>query len=146
MTSERYTVWYAWEGRELDVVRFLSEAGEAVVEVDVLPSKQRWTVRFEYAIAARLADEGNRIRTVGSAEWERGLGIYLVAGSEFLRWLHADSRNVHADADVKHYAIVSSSGLWVDVASIVHPSVEPLISNNEHEQEQPDREQRPDRG
>ena len=46
--------------------------------------------------------------------------------SEFLSWFHTESMDIFDPDRVGHYAVVTESALWVDVLSILEPSIDPL--------------------
>jgi len=83
-------------------------------------------IAFKQPLAYRNMDEGDRLRSLPMLKPTGDhLLMCFVEESEWLRWFHDESYDMHRSQDVRHYAILTPDD-WIDVLSVTPPLVEVL--------------------
>ncbi|MBW8707887.1 MAG: hypothetical protein JF627_01210 [Alphaproteobacteria bacterium] len=69
-------------------------------------------------------DEGDAFQTLQDINESAGLGtrLYLVEDSEYLRWFHFESENIHKAQSLAHYCLTTIDSI-IDVISFEPPMV-----------------------
>lgn len=96
-------------------------------EIDMESEEHKMIIKFEFADALRVSDEGRRIRTYNKIieiqnyrKDFNGVPLYEAFNSEFYNWAKKESAGYYTD--FRHYVIITMNDI-VDIISSCSPEI-----------------------
>ncbi|MEP3279147.1 MAG: hypothetical protein ABJN26_25375 [Stappiaceae bacterium] len=80
-------------------------------------------ISFDTYLSFRNADEGDRLKFLNEVEGLEKWPLYIVENSEFLKWFHEQTYNIHQAVDIKHYAFITPDDI-VEILARDAPVIE----------------------